>query len=223
MSTPGLIFQHGEHGPPALVADWLQARGLPFVVHHVWQDEDAPMPDTTGFQFVVTLGSKQSVSDTEPVWVPREIAALREAVAADVPILGLCFGAQALSAALGGGADPLPRWEIGWFDISMTDGAVPPGPWLQYHSELMRVPAGARELARSPAGSAVFRSGPHVAVQFHPEVDTALVDVWASHDPTLPEKGVSREHLATQSKEYAPGARARAFALFDRWLDGSLG
>jgi GMP synthase-like glutamine amidotransferase len=222
MTTPGLIFQHGEHGPPALVADWLKGRGLPFVVHHVWK-EDGPLPDATRFAFVVTLGSKQSVSDTSPAWVGEEIAALREAVRADVPVLGLCFGAQALSAALGGGADVLPRWEIGWFDISTTDGAVPPGPWLQYHSELMRVPAGASELARSPAGPAVFRSGPHVAVQFHPEVDAALVDVWASHDPALPEKGVTREQLAAHSEEYAPGARARAFTLFDRWLDGSLG
>lgn len=199
------------------MSEWLDERGLPFTVHHVWEQA---LPDPTEFAFVVTLGSMASAGASEPPWVPNEIAALREAIGTEVPVLGLCFGAQALSVALGGGVDPLSRPEIGWFSVETVDGVVPPGPWLEYHSELMRVPEGAVELARSPAGPAVFRSGPHVAVQFHPEVDEALVDRWARSDPKLAENGLTPEDLAAQSAAYAPGAREQAFRLFDWWLHG---
>jgi GMP synthase-like glutamine amidotransferase len=199
------------------VSEWLRERGLRFAVHHVWAE---PLPDPTESAFVISLGSEASAGASQPTWVPEEIATLRAAIGADVPVLGLCFGGQALSVALGGGVDPLSRPEIGWFPVDTVDGAVPRGPWLQYHSELMRVPAGAQELARSPAGPAVFRSGPHVGLQFHPEVDEALVDRWARSDPKLAESGITLDDLAAQSAAYAPDAREQAFRLFDWWLDG---
>ena len=147
---------------------------------------------------------------------------LRGAVNAGVPVLGICFGGQALSVALGGWSDPLPSPEIGWIAIESDDVTVPRGPWLQYHSELMRVPPGAHELARSPAGAAAFRKGPHLGLQFHPEVDAELVDQWACADPNLSRSGVTPEDLAAQSAVHAEPGRERAFALFDGWRRTAL-
>src|SRR5947209_3142465 len=185
-SKPGLILQHGPSGPPARLAEWLDERGRPFITHHVWED---PVPDPDGFAFVVSLGSVHSATAVEPAWIPGEIAALRRAVEQDIPVLGLCFGGQALSVALGGGAGLLDKPEVGWIAVESFDQSVPTGPWLQYHSEQLRTPPGARELARSPAGPAVFRIGPHMGTQFHPEADAALVDVWARKDPDLSRAG----------------------------------
>lgn len=178
------------------------------------------MPDPRGFAFVASLGSIRSATALEPAWIPGEVAALRRAVEEDIPVLGLCFGGQALSVALGGGADPLPRAEIGWIPVESRDRSVPRGPWLQYHSELMRVPPGARELARSPVGPAVFRIGPHMGTQFHPEADAALADLWARKDPKLAEAGLTPDDVAAQSAAHAEAARAHAFALFDGWMFG---
>jgi GMP synthase-like glutamine amidotransferase len=214
-TRPGLILQHDADAPPALLSERLRARGLEFVVHPVWEREP---PDPREFAFVAALGSEQSATAGDPAWVPQEIAALRIAVDADVPVLGLCFGGQALSVALGGWSDPLAAPEIGWIEVDSVDPAVPRGPWLQYHRELMRVPPGARELARSPAGTAVFRHGPHLALQFHPEVDAALVDLWARTDPRLAESGLTPADLAAQSAAHAASAREQAFMLFDWWL-----
>ena len=100
---------------------------------------------------------------------------------------------------------------------------VPAGPWLMFHTEQMRVPPGARELARSPAGPAAFRFGPHLAVQFHPEVDVERVSAWASEDPNLAAVGLTPEALVADSEVHAPAARERAFAMFDRWLAGGHG
>ncbi len=220
-SKPALIFQHGRLGPPARVAEWLDERGIPYVVHHAGEDSPVTVED---FAFVVSLGSQHSAAASDPSWVPGEISALRAAVDADVPVLGLCFGGQALSLALGGGVDVLDRPEIGWLPIETVDGdAVPAGPWLMWHTEQMRVPPGATELARSPAGAAAFSFGPHLAVQFHPEVDVESVRAWAEKDEHLTGAGLTPDAVVAQSEIHAPAARERAFAMLDWWLAGGTG
>jgi GMP synthase-like glutamine amidotransferase len=219
-SKPGLILQHGPDGPPARLGEWLRERGREFVVHQVWEE---PIPDPGQFAFVVSLGSIQSAAAHEPAWIPREIEALRAAIENDTPVLGLCFGGQALSVALGGGTDVLDRPEVGWIAVESFEQSVPSGPWLQYHSEQLRVPPGGRELARSPAGPAVFSFGPHMGTQFHPEADAALVELWAGQDPDLPRSGLTLEDLARQSAAHSEPAREQAFRLFDAWLAGAPG
>jgi GMP synthase-like glutamine amidotransferase len=132
---PGLVLPHSEHGPLARLGEWLRERALPFAVHRV---REQALPGPREFAFVVSLGSEQSAGASEPAWVSQEIAALRAAVQARVPVLELCFGGQALSVALGGGSEPLASPEIGWIVVESVDRAVPGGPWLQYHRELMR-------------------------------------------------------------------------------------
>lgn len=212
---PGIILQHGDLGPPGVFEEWLQARGIPYEVHHAWRD---PLPDVSGAPFLASLGSVHSVTQDDPDWVPAEVEAVRQAVDADVPVLGLCFGGQALSLVLGGGVDRLSETEIGWIAIeSEADDEVPRGPWLHWHNETLRIPPGATPLGQSPAGPAAFRHGRHLAVQFHPEVTPEIVDGWAQADPALESHGVTREELAEQSREHADTAREAAFALFDDW------
>jgi GMP synthase-like glutamine amidotransferase len=216
-AAQGLVLQHGVLGPPGLLGEWLGARAIPYVVHEAWA---RPLPDPAGFRFVASLGSERSVRDSEPAWVPAELEAVRAAVAADVPVLGLCFGGQALSAALGGGVDRLPRCEIGWIAVEPAAAGsrrVPAGPWLHWHDDLLRVPPGAEPLAHSPAGPAAFSHGRHLGVQFHPEVTPEIVDGWARADDDLGARGVTREELADQSALHAAAARDAAFTLFDDW------
>ncbi|HWE13292.1 MAG TPA: type 1 glutamine amidotransferase [Solirubrobacteraceae bacterium] len=218
LSKPGLILQHGDDGPPARLGEWLGERGLPFVVHPAWEQ---PPPDPREFSFLASLGSERSAGETDG-WVAAEIASLREAIDAQVPVLGLCFGGQALSVALGGGVEVLPTPEIGWIPVESSAPAIPDGPWLQYHFDRMHLPPGAQELARSPAGLAAFQHGRHLGVQFHPEADADTVDVWARTDPKLPSTGITVEDLAAQSQLHAGAARDQAFALFDRWLESVI-
>lgn len=213
-TVPGLILQHGSDGPPGHFGAWLEARGIAAEVCHV--DRAALPGDVASRPWLCSLGSEHSAVAAEPGWIPRELDALRDAVAADVPVLGLCFGGQALSVALGGGVAASEPPEIGWIAVEPTDTLVPPGPWLQYHYELLEVPPGAVELARSPAGPAAFRHGRHLGLQFHPEVEPALVDEWVRTDPQLP-ADVSRADVAAQTARHAAAAREQAFALFDGW------
>jgi len=215
LSKPGVILQHGLDGPPRRLGDWLRDRELPFEVHPMWEQ---PPPDPREFSFVATLGSESSAARTDG-WVPDEIAMLRDAIAADVPVLGLCFGGQALSVALGGGVQTLDRPEVGWIALDVLDPLIPSGRWVQYHFDRIVPPAGARELARSPVGTAAFCQGRHLGLQFHAEADAELVHQWASSDPKLHLSGATVEQLDQQGAEASGPALNQAYTLFDRWLE----
>jgi GMP synthase (glutamine-hydrolysing) len=220
-STSALVLQHGRAGPPGVLGDWLAERGIAATVHRA--NRDPLPPDPRAFSLVAALGSDLSAAARDPAWVGQEVAFLGAAVDAGVPVLGLCFGGQALALALGGSVGPTAVPEIGWLDVATEDAdAVPAGPWLHFHWEVFSVPPGARVLASTPAGAAAFAFGPHLATQFHPEVTPEIADEWARLDADrLARLGVNRAELLAEGRRVAPPARASAVRLFDAWLDAA--
>jgi GMP synthase-like glutamine amidotransferase len=212
-TRPGLILRHSEDGAPGRFGEWARERALPFVVHHSW--EHPPDLDPSDYRFIVPLGSAHSVNDTEPSWIQTELAFLGRAVEADTPVLGLCWGGQALAVALGGVVGPGPAPEKGWLTIDSDDRSVPAGPWVHYHSEVFTIPAGATELARTAVGPSAFRLGPHLGLQFHPEATAEIVLRWSRSDQSQTDAG--RARLAAEAARFDQAARAPAFALFDAW------
>ncbi len=217
----GLVLQHGELGPPGVLGEWLDARGVSFDVHRTW--EDGADLDPRGRAFVASLGSPYSPVDTEPAWVPQELATLRRAVEHDVPVLGLCFGGQALSVVLGGGMRLSDPPEVAWMPVETEDPSwIPPGPWLNFHWEAFTLPPGAEELARTPAGVAAFRHGPHLGTQFHPEATPAIVEGWTRAEPRLEALGSDPAARLAAGRRTEAAARQAAFRLFDRWAEAAL-
>jgi GMP synthase-like glutamine amidotransferase len=213
---PVLIRQHGDTGPPGVLGEWLDARGLAWEVDSSWLG--APAPDPADHEFVVSLGSKHSPRDTHEPAVAAELQLLRRAVDGDVPVLGLCFGAQALAVVLGGTVEPAPVPELGWREIETDVPAlVPAGPWLEWHYERFTTPPGAEELARTADAVQAFRLGPHLGVQFHPESTTDIVAGWARKDAArLAALGIDDgEALLAAPPERRQAARDAAFRLFD--------
>lgn len=219
--APGLILMHEDAAPPALFAEWCERRGIPYVVKRVW--EDGTPPDPTGFPWICSLGSEYTPGKAgAPGWVDREVEFLRSALAADVPILGLCFGGQALAAAAGATVAPAEPAEVGWFEIeSDAPAEIPTGPWLYFHYDQFELPDGATELARSPAGTAAFRLGSSLGLQFHPESTPAIADRWVAGESDAVEAiGVSPEDVTEAGARSGRAAATAAEKLFDRWWDG---
>src|SRR5436190_13359752 len=98
--TRCLILQHDHNAPAGLLGDWLAERAEAVTVR---LDRGERPPELDGFDRLVTLGSEHAADDDAIGWQADEQATLRAADAAGVPILGVCFGAQALARALGGG------------------------------------------------------------------------------------------------------------------------
>ena len=217
---PALVLQHGREGPPGLLGEWLDARGLGAEVSEDWRTLAHEHPED--YAFVASLGSWRSPREEDEPEVAAELDLLRRAVDADVPVLGLCFGGQALAAVLGGRVEPSPVPELGWSTIETDDpDTVAAGPWLQWHFERFTLPPGAEELARSAAGTQAFRHGRHLGVQFHPESTAEIVARWARADrKRLVRLGIDEpETLLEADAEHASAAAEAAFRLFDAFWE----
>ena len=90
---------------------------------------------------------------------------------------------------------------------------------------LHRATAGATELARSEAGSQAFVSGRSLGLQFHPEVDEAIVTSWLDGAPAEELAGpeVDVPAIRADSARLAPVARAACDRLVDWFLDDVAG
>ncbi len=218
---PVLIRQHEKTTPPGLLVDWLRERGIPYEVHPSWNG--APTPDPTYYSFVASLGSPYGPNDTHEPSVVEELKLIEGAVEREVPVLGLCFGGEVLSAVLGGRVERAPNPELGWREIETDDPAsIPPGPWLEWHYERFTTPPGAVEVARTADAVQAFRLGPHLGVQFHPESTVEIVSHWASMDTErLNALGIKDgAALLAIPPERQDAARVAAFRLFDAFIAG---
>ena len=100
VDSPLLALQHIACEPPAAFEDELRARGLDLV--RVELDEGEALPDWREFTAIVVMGGPMGAYDEEAhPWLGPEKRMLREAVRTDVPVWGVCLGAQVLAAALG--------------------------------------------------------------------------------------------------------------------------
>ena len=141
------------------------------------------LPDPADPALVVVLGSEASASDDpgvdRPAWVNAELAWLGRAVEVGTPVLGICFGAQALARVLGGHVGRAPRSERGFVALDTADpGRLPAGRWMQFHDDAFTLPPGATELARNDVCVQAYTHGPHLGVQFHPEITPDAFAAW---------------------------------------------
>jgi len=174
----------------------------------------------------MVTGSESSVNDDSVPGLVRERDCVRAAVEAGTPVLGICFGAQLLAQALGGSVSRLDEPEVGWKVLETSDeDLVNPGPWLLWHEDHVQVPPGAQVLARSDVCLAAFSAGPHLGVQFHPEVSPELLLAWIEQQRTSESADPEAlQRLATGIEEHAQASSRAAARLLDRFLAGaSLG
>jgi len=214
-----LVIEHDPDVPAGLVDEWLADRAGEVDLWRI--ATDGRDPDPVAYDLIVTLGSEAAAFDDTVPWIGRAQRLLRDAVAADVPVLGICFGSQILARALGGRGLRAERAEIGWMAIESSDPSlVPAGPWLQWHRDTFTPPAGATVLANSPAGPQAYTIGRSLGVQFHPEVTPEIVADWvAGSRDELDRERVDANRMLADARALDAENRARAIALFDVFLD----
>jgi GMP synthase-like glutamine amidotransferase len=211
--TEVVVLEHQDDDPAGLIGDWLDARGIAWTVV---RPED-PEADPATPAAMISLGSSHSAYAAEPGWIERHRLLLRDALAAETPVLGVCFGAQALALAGGGEVVRAARPEVGWVEPE-SDQSELRGPWLAWHFDAITAPPGAVPLARSAHALQAFRLGRSLGIQFHPEVTPAIWGWWAESEPEVAQHHLGDPHrFATDVQAREGDLRVRVFALLDWW------
>jgi GMP synthase (glutamine-hydrolysing) len=160
------------------------ARVAPGATIHVRRAPAEDLPrDARAFDRIVISGSKTSALEEAP-WISRLEKFILEAIHAEKPLLGVCYGHQILARALGGKSTvrKAESGEFGWVEVELLPEAGL-SPLMEklprkfhtfgwHNDEVCELPPGTLSLARSklcPIQAFQLKSQPVYGIQFHPE------------------------------------------------------
>jgi GMP synthase-like glutamine amidotransferase len=199
------------------------------VADHVRAHQGEHLP--TSPRAVIILGGEMGAfEDARYPYLKRQKAWVRGLIESDVPVLGLCLGAQLIADAMGGSAHAGDRPEADLIDLTFTEaGAAHPvigplvPPVVAIHSDTFELPEDAVLLAHSDRYPHAFSLGSALGVQFHPEVQTTTVSSWARFDlrELIVRAGTDPEGLVHRAVAAEEHLTTEADRLFTRWL-GSI-
>lgn len=179
---PVLVLTHAPHEGPGLIAPVLDA---PVRVRTVVSSQDPVLPGLDEVSGIVVMGGAMDADDVRYPGLAAEKRLLAEAVAADVPVLGVCLGMQLLALALGSELQRRHGTEIGFAPVDVVGDDPVLGPLgerptvLHWHDDAVTLPSGATLLASTAITPVqAFRSGSALGVQFHPELEPRMLDLW---------------------------------------------
>ncbi len=224
-----LVIQHVAWETPHRILD--ACAGLE--VQTVEPLNGDPLPDHTEVSGALVMGGPMNVDEVERypgLAVEREW--LAEAVGRQVPILGICLGAQLLARALGAEVRVGEAPEVGFAPVEIHDptdpivGALAPATTvLHWHGDVFDLPDGAVPLASSAmTKQQAFRYGNAWGLLFHDEADLALVDKWLA-EPGMRDEAVAAlgtdapAMLRHQAREVGSDLTTRSARGFQAFAD----
>ena len=192
-----------------------------YELHTRYRDQDGGPLDSNDYDLVVLLGSDWSVYwDKVAPFVAREAELVVDAATSNTPLLGICYGGQLMSHALGGSVERSDQVEIGWFEVASASELSPAGLWFEFHVDKFTPPPKAEVLATTSAGPQAYRLGRMLAVQYHPEVTPDIIRRWGAESGDEATKyGLDFEAMYRRSDELDSANRQRCYDLVDRFLD----
>ena len=225
MTSPLFIIQNDPAVPPGIITGLLEKRRVPFRVIRPFDGEPLPIPGEAAA--VIVLGGAMGVGDSDRYPFLLEVkGVIRDCHDRDIPFLGICLGGQLLAATLGGEVAANSHGEKGICRVTLTGEGVEDPLFagiernfvtFQWHNDSFDLPPGCLLLASSPGcPHQTVRHGACVyGVQFHPEVNAAIVKAWS--DTVARKTGATHDHLADflrAEEEYLVSSRT----LLDNFL-----
>jgi GMP synthase-like glutamine amidotransferase len=212
------IIQSDPEVPAGVLTELLREEQVPFRI--VRPDLDGTLPESAAA--VIVLGGTMGVHDEARYPFLRALKNfIGQTVAAGTPLLGICLGGQLLADVAGGVVSSRCRGEKGLVEVTLTAAGVRDPLFagidgqfraFQWHNDSFTIPPGATHLAQSAVclGQG-FRVGNAWGLQFHPEVDAAIVADWSRETP-------GQERVTTEFRAAATSHLALARQLLGNFL-----
>ncbi len=190
-----LIIVHVESEGPGTLGSFLDSCGVTVNLAHVYSGERLPQ-NLDGLQSIISMGGPMNVyEENEYRFLRDETLLLQKAIAANLPVLGICLGAQMIAKACGARVVRSPREEIGWGKVFLTDagrsdllfsGLPETLDVLQWHGDMFEIPeAGGLTATGSDCPNQAFRYRNAFGLQFHVEVTREILTDWFKDSPDL--------------------------------------
>lgn len=230
MGKRALLIEHDHVSPTGplgeRISDWGYELSSFAVVPAEKYDEPnvtVTWPNFHDYDVVIPLGAPWGVWEVDRIgnWLLPELDLLKQAHVDGIPILGICFGGQLMARALGGVVERAALPEVGWMEITTDSPEISSGPWFQYHWDKWQTPPGALEIARTNNGPQAFIARRTLALQFHPEINREILDLWLAMDGGCAEVesvGIDPEKLREQTSAIEEHARIRTHNLVDYFI-----
>lgn len=141
------VLQHTPNEGPGSIQEWAHLHHHDFYVYHPYQFGILPTAEET--DFLVILGGPMSPNDDLP-WIKQERQLIKKLLDKQVPILGICYGAQQIVKTLGYQVKKAPVKEVGWSPVSLRTSMIKGLPHeltvLHWHEEMFEIPKEAKVL-----------------------------------------------------------------------------
>ncbi|MGV8884811.1 MAG: type 1 glutamine amidotransferase [Microbacteriaceae bacterium] len=227
-----LVVEHEANASIGLVGERIAAASVDMELVGPEVGREVPI-SAHGFDGVIVLGGTPGpTDDDDAAWLPRVRALIADCLEREVPLLGICLGAEMLAVVAGGTVGGVRNGaEIGLCDLSLTesaagdplfDGLAGELKALQWHTlEIHDLPAGSVSLCESDrCPNQAFRVG-RVAwgTQFHLEGLASTAEEWARDDSDeLSTEGLTADGVTAAMRQFEPRLRVIWSTVADRWL-----
>jgi GMP synthase (glutamine-hydrolysing) len=224
------IICHANCDPPGYLCTYLDKKAILYRKTTITKNELSEI-DLEAISGLILMGGPHSVNGSQP-WLDGEFRFIREAIDKDIPMMGVCFGAQLISKALGAKVSPAATMEAGWHRIVADTSKLAhdktadlPDTFeaFEWHEETFAIPDGAIPIFK---GRSIehqgYLHGRVFAMQFHLEMTEHMVYEWLNRYkdclPAPSDTVQSHAQITECLKERLDELHAVADKLYDWWL-----
>lgn len=228
---PVYIVCHADREPAGYLYDYLDKKNILYKKINGISD-DLTSLDLTAVSGLIFMGGPFSVND-DLKWINDEIKLIQKAIESDTPLMGVCFGAQLISKALGADVCKAEQMEAGWHDVIVDNSKLADIPGLnlddtfevfEWHEDTFSIPSGAVPIfSGHNFENQGYLIGKVLTMQFHLEMTEQMVHEWLQHYcdcmPMASTSVQSPDQINDRLNERLDNLHAVADKIYGWWLD----